>query len=149
MGPIIHFERRFLIRTAGLVAALVLASCLGDNTGPGLVHRARFSLAPRLDPDAARLVAFDSVHIVLHRPSDNSVAFDTTVAFPPNVDTLSLDLRVNIQGATEQFDRNYGPMQPFERERYERLVRDLDDKFLGRGRTLSEDELLGYALALD
>src|SRR3954469_12568701 len=96
-------NRRFLHRTAGLLAALVLASCFGDSTGPGLVHRVQLSLAPQLDPAAARLVSFDSVHIVLLRPADNSVALDTTVAFPQNVDTISLDLTIAVQGASEQF----------------------------------------------
>ncbi|HEY2806266.1 MAG TPA: hypothetical protein VGI92_10465 [Gemmatimonadales bacterium] len=93
----------FLKRTAGLIAVLALASCFGDSTGPGPVRQGRFSIAPVMDKRAAAIVTFDSVHVHLVRPADSSVALDTTVFFPANLDTLTLNLVVTVQGVNEQF----------------------------------------------
>ncbi len=95
-------DPRFIKRTAGLLAVLALASCFGESTGPEPVRSGRFSVAPVFDVRAIALVGFDSVRLHLTH-LDGTTALDTTLFFPANVDTLTLDLHVPVTALTQQF----------------------------------------------
>src|SRR5437879_2664285 len=99
-------SRRFATRTLGVFAALVLASCFGESTGPD-VRRGHLALAPAFDVAdrrALKLVNVDRVHLHLTLPGTSTVVLDTTVIFPANADTLDLSLSVPITGGSQTFD---------------------------------------------
>ena len=52
-----------------------------------------------------------------------------------------------LWGAAQTFDRDYGPMQPYERAPYEQRLQHLDDELVEKGRQLPEDEAIEYALS--
>ena len=98
--------RRFaLIGSALFVVLVVLLSCVGEPTAPkqetprfatGVRFNAIFPEMSKLS-GVADLIAFDRVRVVLRR-ADGTVAIDTTINFPANVDavTISLDIRLSV-----------------------------------------------------
>jgi non-specific serine/threonine protein kinase len=52
-----------------------------------------------------------------------------------------------LWGAAQTFDREYGPMQPYERAPYEQRLQQLDDELVEKGQQLAEDEAIEYALS--
>ncbi|HWO89585.1 MAG TPA: hypothetical protein VNL98_10595, partial [Gemmatimonadales bacterium] len=87
----------------GLFAALFLVSCFGEPTGPEL-RRGRIALAPRFqNPLAPLLVDFDRVRIRLDRVGAGGTALDTLVLFPPDSNSISLDLTVPVEGTRQNF----------------------------------------------
>ena len=96
--------RRMALGSAAPFAVLVvLLSCVNEPTAPretGIRYASglRFNaIFPSLlqQAAAADLVSFDRVHVVLHH-SDGTVALDTMIVFPPNVNEVSLDLNVRL-----------------------------------------------------
>ncbi len=97
--------RRFALSgVALLVVLVVLLSCMGDTpTSPkksGITYASglRFNTifpAAFQNSAFAGIVTFDRVRIVIRR-LDASVALDTTVNFPANVDEITLELNVPI-----------------------------------------------------
>ncbi|MCC7000979.1 MAG: Ig-like domain-containing protein [Gemmatimonadaceae bacterium] len=95
-------SRRVLAAIATL--GLSLLSCGRDVTGPGeglryatgLSFLAEFP-APLADvaDGAGSVVPFERVRVVFRR-GDESVALDTSIVFPANVDSMALDLRVAL-----------------------------------------------------
>ncbi len=90
-------------RTLGVVAALLLASCVGDSTGPRSLRRAHFAIAPLFDARAFDVVAFDRIRIRFVPSGGGAAAVDTVVAFPSTVDSISLSLSVPVTGASEGY----------------------------------------------
>ena len=75
-------------RTLGVAAALFLASCFGDSTGPALRRRVPLSIAPVFDSRDAHGVLFDKVRVHLVRPGTNELVMDTVVDFPSTADSV-------------------------------------------------------------
>jgi hypothetical protein len=97
-------RRLALSGVAILVVLIVLLSCMGDTaTGPrksGITYASglRFNTifpAAFQQSAFAGIVNFDRVRIVIRR-LDASVALDTTINFPANVDQITLELNVPI-----------------------------------------------------
>src|SRR5258708_15952230 len=87
----------------GVAVAAVLTSCGREPTAPtqtdarfarGLSFGAVFPTI-QLSGSAADLVAFSSVHVVLHH-SDGTVALDTTIAFPADSQQIVVSLTVKL-----------------------------------------------------
>jgi len=95
--------RSFARRTLGVVAALFLASCFGDSTGPRESRRAPLAFAPVFDSRALLVVDFERVRIRLVRPGSGAVVLDTVVSFPSDADSIALSLSVPVQGTAENF----------------------------------------------
>ena len=91
--------RNSLLRTVSLAAALVLAGCLGDSTGPARGNVARLAVAPVFETRSALTVSFTKVRITLGR--ETGLALDTVVNFPASADSLQLTLLVPISGSSE------------------------------------------------
>lgn len=90
-------------RTLGVVAALLLASCVGDSTGPRSLRRAHFAIAPLFDARAFDVVAFDRIRIRFVPSGGGAAAVDTVVAFPSTADSIALSLSVPVTGASEGY----------------------------------------------
>ncbi len=96
--------RRFALSGAALfVVLVVLLSCMGEPTAPkksnvmyatGLRFNTVFPAAFQQSAFAG-VVTFDRVRIVLRR-RDLSVALDTIINFPANVDSIRLELNVPL-----------------------------------------------------
>ena len=95
--------RSFARRTLGVVAALFLASCFGDSTGPRASRRAPLAFAPVFDSRALLVVDFERVRIHLVRPGSGEVVLDTVAVFPSDADSIALSLSVPVQGTSENF----------------------------------------------
>ncbi len=91
-------------RTFGIAAALFLASCYGDSTGPAARHRVPLSIAPVFDSRDARAVLYDKVRILLTQPGTNALVLDTVVDFPATADSVVLAVSVPVQGPSQTFD---------------------------------------------
>ena len=96
--------RRFALGVAALLVVLVtLISCMGEPTAPkdGGIRRAaglRFNTifpAAMSQAGFAGVVTFDRVRVLLRR-IDGTVALDTIVNFPANVDSITLSLNVRL-----------------------------------------------------
>ncbi len=96
-------SRRFTTRTLGVFAALVLASCFGDTTGPGELRTGRVAIAPVFDVRAIRIVDVNRVRVRLVR-GGGTTALDTIVDFPATDTILTLPLTVPVTGSQETFD---------------------------------------------
>ena len=94
------------LATVGAALVLVLLSCGREPTAPQArdVAPPRFArgfsfntVFPQLAGNSAfaDLVDFNRVHIVLHR-ADGSVALDSTVTFPPGVESLTLSFDIRL-----------------------------------------------------
>ncbi len=92
------------IRTLGSAAAVILASCFGDSTGPGRGRPAHFGFVPSFSSTGVTGVAFDHVRIRLTVPAGGAVALDTVVSFPSSDSILTLSLSVPIAGTSQDFD---------------------------------------------
>src|SRR4051812_29110592 len=87
----------------GVAMLLVLASCGREPTGPSASNTriARgLSFTPvfpsmSLSGNAADLIAFSSVHVLLRR-TDGSIAIDTTIAFPADSASITISLSVKL-----------------------------------------------------
>jgi hypothetical protein len=95
--------RSFAHRTFGVAAALLLASCYGDSTGPGSRRRVPLAIAPVFDSRAVNAVPFDKVRIRLLRANPEGVALDTVVPFPTPADSINLNLPRPVNGSSETF----------------------------------------------
>jgi hypothetical protein len=91
--------RLSLLRSASVAAALLMVGCLGDSTGPGHPREARLALAPTFESRATLVVPFTTVRVTLSRAS--GVALDRTIDFPPDADSLALELTLTITGTSE------------------------------------------------
>ena len=98
-------SRRLLVGAGAF--ALSLLSCGREITGPGggmqwatgLSFLAEFpSPLASVADGAGSVVPFERVRVVFRR-SDQTIALDTMVTFPSNVDSIALDLRVPITNA--------------------------------------------------
>jgi hypothetical protein len=85
------------------VAALLLASCFGDSTGPRGLHRAQFAIAPLFDARALDAVAFDRIRIRFVPAAGGGAVVDTVVDFPSTADSIALSLSVPVTGSSETF----------------------------------------------
>ena len=95
---------RFTARTLGVFTLLVLASCVGDGTGPGEMRRVQLTIAPVFDRQALRQVDVNRVLVRFTRVSDGSKAFEQIVDFPATSDTLDLSVAVPVLGTSESFN---------------------------------------------
>ena len=96
--------RRLNVRTLGCAAALLLASCFGDSTGPKAARRGHFAFAPVFAKSAAAAADFDHVRVILTPVGGDVVALDTTIAFPATSSSLTLQFQLQITGSSEDFD---------------------------------------------
>lgn len=96
--------RKSLLRSASLAAALTLAGCLRDSTGPARPQVAELAVLPVFETRSALAVPFNQVRITLSRQS--GIARDTTVGFPAGADSLVLTVPVTIYGASETLTLN-------------------------------------------
>jgi hypothetical protein len=78
---------------------MAILGCVGDTAAPKSLRPMRFSLVPVFQSRAAVSVSFDKVRIRLSRGT--VPALDTTISFPPGVDSLALPLSVQISGSAE------------------------------------------------
>ena len=93
------------LAAVGAALVLVLLSCGREPTAPQTRDVApRFArgfsfntVFPQLAGNSAfaDLVEFNRVHVVLHR-ADGSVALDSTVSFPPGVESLTLSFDIRL-----------------------------------------------------
>ena len=100
---------RLTLRLLGAGAiALAVVTCSDALTGPRRYPAARIALAPSFSTDARRIMGrlsdfaldVNTVHLVIVRPP-SEILKDTTVAFPAGVDTLSIELDVDLKAAEE------------------------------------------------
>jgi hypothetical protein len=94
--------RRFTARTAGVFAALLLASCIGDGTGPSEKRPGLINIAPDFNIRGIHSVDVNRVLIRFTKPNSTILVYDTIVPFPAADDTLDLRIHVPISGASEQ-----------------------------------------------
>jgi hypothetical protein len=87
-----------------LAAALLVAGCLGDSTGPTHLQVARLAVSPVFATRSALLVSFNRVRITLSREA--GTALDTVVTFPSGADSVVLTLLVPITGSSETLTLN-------------------------------------------
>ena len=101
---------RLTLRFVGAGAlALAVVTCSDTLTGPRRFPAARVALAPSFSTDARRIMGrlsdfaldVNTVHLVLVRPP-SEILKDTTVAFPAGVDTLAIELEVDLTAAEEE-----------------------------------------------
>jgi len=95
---------RLFVRRLGSAASVAIAitiavtSCLDDPSGPG-VQSGFLSLAPSFESSAAGIVDVGSVHVILVRAADESVALDTVVTLETGSDSVDLSFSVLVSSA--------------------------------------------------
>ena len=95
--------RRFGYLLSGLVAVVLLGSCLGDPTGLGS-RAGMFGLAPRFASLLAdALVDVAAVRILVTLPGSNTTALDTAVTFPAGQDSIAVRLTVPMNSPSVDF----------------------------------------------
>ena len=102
--PARRVTRRLNVRTLGCAAALLLASCFGDSTGPKALRRGHFAFAPVFAKSAAAAADFDHVRVRLMPVGGDVVALDTVVSFPLTSASLTLQFTLQITGSSQDFD---------------------------------------------
>ncbi len=95
--------RRPNVRTLACAAAVLLAGCFGDSTGPQGARRAHLALAPAFAKSTLAVADFDHVRVQLMPVGSDAIALDTIVSFPVTSSSLTLQLSVNITGSAEDF----------------------------------------------
>ena len=84
------------------IASAFAISCLSDPSGPSYMP-GYLALAPSFESSASGVVDVDSVHAILIRDEDETVALDTVVALTTDSDSVDLSFSVPISSSSETF----------------------------------------------
>ncbi len=85
-----------------LAVSVFATSCLTDPAGPAYVP-GFLALAPSFESSAAGIVDVDSVHVMLIRDEDETVALDTVVALTTDSDSVDLSFSIPVSSSSETF----------------------------------------------
>ncbi len=96
------FRRSSPLTFLALVASAFAISCLTDPSGPAYVP-GFLALAPSFESSASGIVDVDSVHVILIRDEDESIALDTVVALTTDSDSVDLSFTIPVSSSSETF----------------------------------------------